>query len=303
MRFRPIAALFTVLLVGVLATTVQADQYQVFLKLTDANGSPVTDLQQDEVTVLEDGAERKTVELDLIDWPTKLSLLVDNGPATTQSLIELRNGLRGLLEALPEGMEVSLYTLNPQPRRIVRATTNLQEVIEGVDLIAPDQGAPRFLEGLQEAVERIDEDDSEHFPVIVMVGTDGPEGSRVRERDINELQQRLIDNRVQLNVAMLSLGGTRSNAASGQVQVEVGISFTKMTGGRYENINVMTRMATLLPEFGRQIAEDHERRRQQYLITYERPDGVGDPTKGVSANLTRRGGRAVLSFNGHVPDR
>ena len=171
-----------------LAVTVQAQQtQQLFLSMLDPNGAPVTDLRQEEVTVLEDGMKRETLKVEPVNWPVKLAVLVDNGAFANTGLVLLRNGLRAFFEQLPDGIEMSLVTLNPQPRAVVRPTTERQKLIQGVDLITPDSGAARFAEGLLEAVNRFDKDKSERFPVIMVVGTDGPEGSSFRERDVERL--------------------------------------------------------------------------------------------------------------------
>lgn len=294
----------TLLLAGLLpafASTAHASEQQIFLKLVDASGNAVTDLRPEEVTVVEDGAPRTVTALELVDWPTKLSVLVDNGPGTTTALSQLRNGLNGFFEALPvEGFEASIYTLNPQPRRIVRMTDDREELLDGINIIAPDSGAPRFLEGLDEATKRIDDDDSDHFAVIMMIATDGSEGSSFRQRDIERLGERIAQNGIQLHIVMMSGTAGTISSNSDRIQVELGLRLTEFTRGRYENITAGSRLQTLLPEFGEMIAAAHEAQRSQYRVTYERPDDAPAPTKGVSATTARGGTRGMLSFDGHI---
>jgi hypothetical protein len=286
-----------------LAVTLQAQQkQQLFLSLVDTTGAPVTDLRQDEVTVLEDGAKRETLKIEPIDWPVKLAVLIDNGPLASNSLVQLRNGLRAFFETLPDGIEASLVTLNPQPRTVVRPTTERQKLIQGVDLVTPDSGAARFAEGLLEAVNRFDKDKSNRFPVIIVVGTDGAEGSSFRERDVERLSKKITENAVTIHILMVSLGGERTTATSGALQVQLGLALTQQTGGRYESIAAATRLPTLLPEFGQRIAKSHLRQSHQYRITYERPAGAGVPSQGISATTSREGLAGVLSFDGRVPE-
>ena len=84
-------------------------QRQIFISLTAANGTPVTDLQAGEVSITEDGAECKVVKVEAINWPTKLQVLVDNGRANTSPINSLRDGLKALFEQMPEGVEMSMY--------------------------------------------------------------------------------------------------------------------------------------------------------------------------------------------------
>ncbi len=283
---------------------------QVFLSLVDRAGFPVTDLRPDEIAVTEDGAEREILRLESIDWPMKLTLLVDNGPSSSNALLHLRNGLRGFFETLPAGVETSLLTTAPQPRWIVRPTRDHQKLIDGIPLVAPDSGAPKFLEALAEAAERIERDDSDGFRVIVIVGSDGPEGSLLVERDIERMAMRLARSATTLHVVMLGLGGRRTLSTTGANQVEVGIQLTRMTGGRYEAIAASVRLATLLPELAEQIAQSHLRQSRQYRITYdastavtpnsERPAGIHDSPQ-ISAATTRPGVNGILTYDGRLP--
>lgn len=283
--------------------TLQAQQtQQLFLSLVDVSGMPVTDLRQEEVTVLEDGMKRETLKIEPITWPVKLVVLVDNGVVANNALAQLRNGLRAFFETLPDGIEMSLVTLNPQPRTVVRPTTERQKLLQGIDLITPDSGAARFAEGLLETVNRFDKDKSDHFPVIMVVGTDGPESSTFRDKDVERLSNKITENAVTVHIVMLSLGGERTSSASGALQVQLGLALTEQTGGRYENIAAVTRLPMLLPEFGERIAKSHVRQSHQYRITYVRPAGAGVPSQGISATASREGLTGMLSVDGRVPE-
>jgi hypothetical protein len=312
---RRLAVLGTAGLVGLLVAGIgrpaaAQEERQLFISLLDASGLPVTDLRRDEVTVLEDGVEREILRLEAIDWPMKLTVLVDNGPVSGNALVHLRNGLHSLFEELPAGVEISLLTTAPQPRWIVRPTRDHQKVIGGISLVAPDSGAPKFLEALIEAAERISRDDSNYFPVTLIIGSDGPEGSLIVERDINRMAERMAMRATTVHVIMIGLGGRRSLNTTGANQVEVGIQLARMTGGRYESIAASTRLATLLPEIGAQIAQSHLRQSQQYRITYDassvvrpnsaRPVGI-QPDPQITARTTRPGVSGILTSDGHIP--
>ncbi len=279
------------------------DEHQIFLSLVDRSGAPVTDLALDEVTIQEDGQPRDTLRIEPVDWPTKLTVLVDNSQATSNALVQLREGLRGLFEELPAGVEMSLLTLAPQPRWIVRPTRDRQKVIESIGLLSPDSGAAKFLDGLVEAGNRIAKDEGEHFPVILIVGSDGIEGSSVIERDIDRLARQMVQHAVTLHVVMLARGGRRTLNNTGANQVQVGLGLTQMTNGRYENIAASTRLMTLLPEFGRQIGDSHVRQSQQYRITYSRPRISYAKPSGpqITATTTRPGLTGVLTYDGRIP--
>jgi hypothetical protein len=110
---RLLPALFAVLFVGVVhgPTTIQ-----IFASIVDAaSGAPVTSLDPADVRVVENGAEAKIARIDRVEWPMKVQVLVDNGAGLgSENLQHLRNGVKGLLEAMPAGVEVSLLTIAPQ---------------------------------------------------------------------------------------------------------------------------------------------------------------------------------------------
>jgi hypothetical protein len=276
-------------------TLIAQKQRQIFVSLTAANGTPVADLKADEVSITEDGAECKVVKLEPINWPTKLQVLVDNGKANTSPINSLRDGLKGLFEQIPEGVEMSMYATAGSPRPLVRPTTDKAKLIEGIALIAPDSGVGMFFDALSEAAGRIVKDKTPHFPVILMVGSD--QGVvRASDPDFKKLQETILTRAVSVHIIVMSgAGGT----SGGAMQTEIGLGVTKLSGGRYENINATTRLATLLPDWGKKIAESVARQSHQYRVTYERPANAKDQAS-IGAAI-RHDGAAVISLDGHLP--
>ena len=272
-------------------------QQQMFISLTAPDGAPITDLQAGDVGVTEDGVDCKIVKLEPISWPTKLQVLVDNGKPNTTPINSLRDGLKGMFEQIPAGVEMSLYVTAGSPRPIVKPTTDRQKLIDGIGLIAPDGGAGMFFDALSEAAGRIDKDKTPNFPVIVMVGSDL---GRVQalDRDYQKLQETILKRAVTVHVIVMAGGGGVASGG-GAVQTEIGLALTKLSGGRYENINSVTRLATLLPEWGRKIAESQVRQGHQYRVTYERPANAKEQAR-IGASV-RREGNVALSIDGHLP--
>ena len=100
-----------------------------------------------------------------------------------------------------------------------------------------------------------------------------------------------------MHVIMLSTG---SQSATGANQTAVGDAAAKNTGGRYENIAAATRLATLLPEIGAQIAKSHERQSHQFRLTFQRPNGVSGAMGEIGAQI-RTGLNSSLTINGRLP--
>src|SRR4030095_3291451 len=159
------------LILGAVAPHVRAQQQQIqlYASVVDGAGSPVASLEPADLRVMEAGAEAKVVKVEPVNWPVKVQLLLDNGIGLGGSNLQiLKDGVKGLIEALPSNLEVTIVTTAPQPRFLVRPTTDKAMMIEGLSRLAPDSGAGRFVESINEATQRIEKDKSDHFPVIIL---------------------------------------------------------------------------------------------------------------------------------------
>jgi hypothetical protein len=292
-------------MVGALACATAIDLHAqntltFFASLVDAAGAPIAGLTPDDLKVAENGVEGKIVKIEPIDWPVKVQLLIDNGTGMNQALVQIRNGAKAFVEALPDGIEMSLVTTAPQPRFIVRPTMDKQAVIQGADRITPDSGSPRFIEALNEAAARIDKDKGNYFPVVVIIGSTTAEGSSIVDRDVQRMRQRFIDRAATVHVVMLSTGAQSAGSVAGANQTAVGDLVAKDTGGRYDNIAATTRISSLLAEIGAQIAKSHARQSHQFRITFQRPNGASGPMGQVGA-AARTGLTPMLTINGRLP--
>ena len=244
-------------------------QFTLLATLLDPEtGGPVETLTLADVHVLEDGAVAKVVKVDAVVRTVKVQVLIDNGVGIGQNLSELRNGVRGLLEKLPPDIETTVVTTSPQGRFLVRPTKNREELLKGVDRLAPDSATGRFTETLTEAAERANKD-KDTFTVIIAAGTTSGDGD-IREVHTKRLFEQLRGRPIIVHVVMYS--GERS-ATGGGAQTDIGQNATKLTGGRYESINTMTRYASLLPELGAEVAKQVTGSTRQFRITAQRPNG------------------------------
>jgi hypothetical protein len=269
-------------------------QGQLFISLMSADGKPVEGLAEGDVTISEDNVTCKTVKVEAANWPTKLQVLVDNGRSNTNPINPLRDGLTEFFAQIPDGVEMSLYATASTPRAIVKPTTDRQKLIAGIGLLGSDGGAGMFFDALSEAAERIEKDKTPNFPIVVMVGSDFG-NVRVLDRDYQKLQDTVINHGVTTHV-VVTVGG-HGGATSGGTQVEIGLNLTKLSGGRFENIGSSTRLATLLPEIAKLVAESVARQSHQYRVTYERP---AKPSAAPSIGATiRRDGVVRISLHGN----
>jgi hypothetical protein len=173
---------------------------------------------------------------------------------------------------MPPDIEITLVTTSPQARFLVRATKNRDELLKGVDRLAPDNGSGRFTESLSEAAERANKD-KDAFTVIITAGSTSGD-ARILESEMQQALDRI--NGKPMIVHVLLYAGEKS-ASGGITQVEVGERAAKMSGGRYEFINSMSRYSTLLPELGSEVAKQLTGNTRQFRLTVQRPqDKKGD---------------------------
>jgi hypothetical protein len=274
-------------------------QISLYASVADATGKPLATLEPKDLRVMEGGVEAKVVKVEPASFPVKVQLLLDNGIGLGgQNIQSLKDGVKGLIEALPENLEVTIVTTAPQPRFLVRPTTDKAMMIEGLSRLAPDSGAGRFVESMNEATQRIEKDKSDHIPVIISQATSSGDAN-VRDRDVKQIFDRVQKRPTTVHVILLN--STAGSATGGANQTQVGLAVTQATRGRYESIAVATRLATLLPEIGKQVAASHEKQSHQFKITVERPAGksgeVGQLSAGARGGLQLQG----LSMDGRIP--
>lgn len=294
---RTLAVAVFIAVLGVGVTLRAQESFQFFASMIDASGQSVGGLTADDFVVREDGVVGKVLKVEAIDWPVKVQVLVDTGAGVgNDNLMHVRNGVRGLLEALPEGIEVAVYGTAP-PRPLVKPTIDRATWLKAPGLLAVDSGAGRFVDALGEASQRIEKDTSNFFPVIVALGSTAAGGSNVTDAAVEKILKRLGTRGTTVHAVMLE--STSSGQTSGANSVRVGTAAAELTGGRYERILAGSRLATLLPEIGQQIAASHAHQSRQYRITMQRPNAaapLGQITLG-----TRTGARGFLSLDGHLP--
>src|SRR5439155_24279315 len=198
-------------------------------------------------------------------------VIVARGKGTSTSVATPRSSLRRYFARSPADVEPSLLTSAPQPRAIVRPTKDRQQLLKGVDLIAPDSGAALFFDALVEAGNRSDKDKTDHFPVFMMLASDVGRNSSAMDKEFERLQKQIIQRAITVHFVILHSGGERVGAVAGALQTEVGLALAKLGGGRYENIAANTRLTTLLPEVAQQISQSNLRQTHEYRVTYARP--------------------------------
>ena len=287
------------LAIAIVAGLIMRETWPAYASVADASGNSVTSLEPTDLRVMEGGVEAKILKVEPVNWPVKVQLLLDNGVGLGSGNLQiLKDGVKGLIEALPDNLEVTIVTTAPQPRFLVRPTTDKAMMVDGLSRLAPDSGAGRFVESMNEATQRIEKDKTDHFPVIIMAGTSSGD-TNVMDRDVKRIFERIQKKPTTVHVVLLN--STTGSASGGANQTQVGMAVTEATRGRFENIAAPTRLATLLPEIGKQVAGSVDKMSNQFRLTVERPAGakgdIGQVGAGARGGLVLRG----LSMDGRLP--
>ena len=273
---------------GICAAGVRGqEQFTMLASILDPEkGTPVESLTPADIRLTEDGAPAKVTKVEAVVRQVKVQLLIDNGVGIGQNLADFRSGVRNLLQALPPDTETTVVTTAPQARTLVKATKNRDELLKGVDRLAPDSATGRFVESLGEAIARANKE-KDTFTVIICAATTSGDGN-VLESEMKRVIQPLQGRPIIVHVLMYS--GVQS-ALGGDIQIELGQQVTKMTGGRYEFINSLNRYTTLMPELGAEVAKQLTGSTKQFRITAQRPDGK----KGNFVKLSISAGARIVS--------
>jgi hypothetical protein len=269
---RGVAGAVTVVTLVLAGTSLINAQKQLALlaTVTDPAGGEAVTLDPKDVRVTENDQLATIVRVEPVQRVPKLQVLIDNGLGIpSESIGDLRKGLTAFLEALPNTLEVSIFTTAPQPRMLEKPTTDKIKLLQAVNRLTPDTSAGRFVESLAEAVDRIDKDKQEDasYTIFTLGTTSGD--NNVRDNDLKKIMQGIQARKTTVHAAILS-----KTTSGGRIQLDVGQAAAGASGGRFEIINVPNRIVSLLPEYAAQIAKASGPGAKQFRITFDRPGGA-----------------------------
>jgi hypothetical protein len=113
--------------------------------------------------------------------------------------------------------------------------------------------------------------------------------TNVRDRDIKQIQERVLKYGAVVHVVLLNSVGRSSGGA---IQGDLGQAVAKMSGGRFENIAVANRVVTLLPEIGSEMAKALGAGSRVLRVYVERPNGKSGDLGQISLGVA---GKTVSS--------
>jgi hypothetical protein len=281
--------------------------FQFVVSATDGDGMPVTDIRREDILMSEDGVSQEVVKVEPLAIPMKLTIAVDNGIDSGDAIAHYRSGLTGLVQALPPDVEITLISTAPQPRTVVKATTDRTQILRGITGFAPERSSPRFTDALVEYSQRLQGEAKDrrappYLPVLVMVSTAATETTTYQPDQIQKAVEFLVTRHAKFNAIIVSTRVADVNTVAGldsSLQSRVALPSTKATNGRYEALAIPNRLATLLPEWGRDLAALHAKQIKQFRVTVERKRG-GD-LKEPRIEIARPGLSGTVTVDGYLP--
>ncbi len=278
-----------------------AQEQSLFVAYTDSEGAPVTDMEAKNIIIQWDEVDCEIVEVEPINWPLRVTVMVDTATEASQYLVDMRSGLENFLDALSPDIEVAIASIGARLQYKTRHTTDREELLDAIGRLVPDRGSSAFFDGLHEAAEEVgDERNREYFPVLVMVAVGGAEGSN---RDRGSASQRTMDalNESGGTVHTLLLTGVSGpgQRSTGRKQVQWATDFAAATRGTYQPISDASLFRTLLPELAEKLSRKHTLVSNQYRVTYKPPRDASNQPR-IQMTTDRPGLRMMPTDNGNI---
>ena len=273
--------MLAVVVVSVLAAPAASAQMRtgfwldVFVE--DADGAPVTDLRRGDFVVDQGGALGRIIDAELVEWPLRLIILLEDSTQLAGYLSHLRNGLPRFVDELPEGSEVALILFASAPRTIVDATTDLDAVRDGLGLYFASRADANVFQAVRETVDRLYTDFADG-PVIVAVTGDGPRS--VATGRLRQLAEQVATTGTTVHALVLNTQGSTH-------QTGVARWLSQLTGGWLAEVNSPSVVVVRkLVELGQLVAERAAARPARYLVAFE-PSPNADPASEIALAVRR----------------
>lgn len=296
------------------------EQSAIYLLAIDRKGAPLLDLRASDIAIKEDVGPSTIVSVRRFGWPLRVTVLVDNGPRTSEALVHYRTGLTKFFAGLPPDVPVSLIATAPNPRWLFRETKDRVQIATGVNLITVDEGLGRFSDALVEYAKRLDEEFRTvepsqlppYLPVLVSIATTHQDGSYVRRESNLKMVTSLRRHRVWTTMIMVAPGRALTEPGGLPVvgvdegqNAEIAKTVQEVTRGRYVPITGSGTSAlgsSILPGLAQEIALRYISQMTQHRIVFERPATANGPMKNFSLSLLNHpGAKIVVSTDGAMP--
>jgi hypothetical protein len=270
----------------------QTQTVRIYLEALDERG-PV-ELTPSDVAIYDSGADRTITQLVRADDPMRILLLVDNGRSAQPFIQEIRAGIVAFAEAIPLTHELGLVTIGNTP--VVRQEPSLDRTkLMQIAKTLTTGGTTVLVNAVYEMYDRFLRDAGDRWPVLVIVTSDGTEGSGqfYPEKFAAFGRDMQAKDVVAHAIVLVSAKGDA-------MQVQIGRALAGGTGGTYNATatggNLIARLATLAQD----IIADYDRTSSQYRLEFA--SETGQPAADFKVSLLRDGVKMRMSRAGRIRD-
>ena len=278
MRTRTCLRIAATLLAGVAtAAQTQTQVARLYLETFDERGA--VELSASDVAVFDGGAKREITRLARATDPMRILMLVDNGRSAQPFIQEIRSGIVAFADAIPAEHELGLVTFGNTP--VVRQEPSTDRTkLKQIARTITTGGTTVLVGAVYEMYDRFLRNAHDRWPVLVVITSDGTEGSGEFHPEKFAAVGRDMQAKDVVAHAVV-LVSSRGDA----LQVQITRALTEGTGGTYASTAAGGDLLTRLAVMAQNVVADFDRTSAQYVLEYATPSGQPGPDLKVSLLL------------------
>ncbi len=273
---------------GTTSLDAQSSERQMIVSVLDDDGAPVGDLEIPDFEIREDGTIREVLRIEPAGANRQIALLVDTSTAATRALSDFRSGLTAFVDGMHDGNQISLITFGGPPRIRVESTSSADRLRDAVgEIFALPGQAAYMLDAMSQAAEGFTRQGVAR-PVIVVLTTEGLEGSNASSRQVlerlNESGSAVYTLLLRGRPGGLGAGANFSTRQFRDQEMERDLVFVRGTGdsgGHHRELLVSTGIEEAMNDIVAEL-------RNQYLVVYSRPNTLIPPEE-ITVSVTKAG--------------
>ncbi|MEO5742771.1 MAG: hypothetical protein ABIS29_19460 [Vicinamibacterales bacterium] len=268
----------------------QPSSVRLYVEAFDQQG-PV-DLSQDDLVIFDHGAQHKITRFVRADYPMRILVLVDNGRSAQPFIQEIRSGIVAFADAIPAAHELALVTIGNTP--VVRQEPSTDRAkLKQVASTLTTGGTTVLINAIYEMYDRFLRNAGDRWPVLVVVTSDGTEGSGqfLPEKFAAVGRDMQAKDVVTHGIVLISAKGDA-------LQVQIARALTEGSGGTYNTTATGGDFTRRFAAIAQNIVADYDRTSTQYLVEYA--TASGQPSPDLKVSLRRDGVKMRMSRAGRI---
>src|SRR5688572_19562261 len=275
----------TLMLCGAAAAHSQTQTARIYLEALDDRG-PV-ELMPSDVEICDSGAKRTITQLVRADDPMRILLLVDNGRSAQPFIQEIRSGIVAFADSIPAAHELGLVTIGNTP--VVRQAPSLDRTkLTQIAKTLTTGGTTVLINAVYEMYDRFLRNAGDRWPVLVIITSDGTEGSGQFHPEKFAAFGRDMQAKDVVAHAIVLI-----SAKGDALQVQIARALSEATGGTYNTTATGGDLTVKFAAIARNIVAEYDRTSTQYLLEYA--TATGQPSPDLKVSLLRDGVKMRMS--------